>query len=208
VFPGYLDPRHNKGVLTDDHWIVTGDVGYLTPDQRLVLTGREKDLIVRSGHNIDPAAIEDVANAFPGVQMSSAVGMPDAYAGEVPILFVVPSPGESIDLARLREHLERNVNEPPAKPKRVVLLDALPVTAVGKIFKPTLRDLAVQETVRSEIDRIFGPDTAADILVEKDARLNTLVRVTVNSSDQDRAKALAESLTPLPQTYRIETRST
>jgi fatty-acyl-CoA synthase len=195
-------------VLTDDHWIGTGDVGYLTPDQRLVLTGREKDLIVRSGHNIDPAAIEDVANAFPGVQMSSAVGMPDAYAGEVPILFVVPSPGERIDLARLREHLERNVNEPPAKPKRVVLLDALPVTAVGKIFKPTLRDLAVQETVRSEIDRIFGPDTAADILVEKDARLNTLVRVTVDSSDHDRAKALAESLAPLPQTYRIETRST
>nr|QDP27114.1 AMP-binding protein [Bradyrhizobium cosmicum] len=207
VFPGYLDPRHNNGVLTDDHWIVTGDVGYLTPDQRLVLTGREKDLIVRSGHNIDPAAIEDVANAFPGVQMSSAVGMPDAYAGEVPILFVVPSPGQTIDLAELREHLERNVNEPPAKPKRVVLLESLPVTAVGKIFKPTLRDLAVQEKVRSEIDRIFGPDTAAEIRVEKDARLNTLVHVTVNSNDQDRGKALAESLTPLPQTYRIETRS-
>jgi fatty-acyl-CoA synthase len=207
VFPGYLDPQHNKGVLTDDHWIVTGDVGYLTADQRLVLTGREKDLIVRSGHNIDPAAIEDVANAFPGVQMSSAVGMPDAYAGEVPILFVVPSPGQTIDLAQLRDHLERNVNEPPAKPKRVVLLDALPVTAVGKIFKPTLRYLAVQEKVRSEIDRIYGPDTAAEISVEKDARLNTLVHVIVGSDNQDQAKALAESLTPLPQTYRIETRS-
>ena len=100
-FPGYVDPRHNLGVLTDDHWIVTGDVGYLTADERLVLTGREKDLIVRSGHNIDPAAIEDVANAFPGVQMSSAVGMPDAYAGEVPILFVVPSPNQTIDLATI-----------------------------------------------------------------------------------------------------------
>jgi len=207
VFPGYLDPRHNKGVLTDDHWIVTGDVGYLTADQRLVLTGREKDLIVRSGHNIDPAAIEDVANAFPGVQMSSAVGMPDAYAGEVPILFVVPSPGQTIDLADLREHLDRNVNEPPAKPKRVVQLDALPVTAVGKIFKPTLRDLAVQEKVRSEIDRIFGPGTAADIAVGKDARLNTLVNISVSSSDQDRVRALTESLIPLPQTYRITTRS-
>lgn len=207
VFPGYLDPQHNKGVLTDDDWIVTGDVGYLTADQRLVLTGREKDLIVRSGHNIDPAAIEDVANAFPGVQMSSAVGMPDGYAGEVPILFVVPSPGQSIDLPQLREHLERNVNEPPARPKRVVQLESLPVTAVGKIFKPALRDLAVQEKVRSEIDRIFGPDTAADIRVEKDARLNTLVHISVDSSDQDLAKALAESLTPLPQTYRISTRS-
>jgi fatty-acyl-CoA synthase len=207
VFPGYVDPQHDKGVLTDDRWIVTGDVGYLTEDQRLVLTGREKDLIVRSGHNIDPAAIEDVANAFPGVQISSAVGMPDAYAGEVPILFVVPSPGSTIDLPLLREHLERNVNEPPAKPKRVVLLEALPVTAVGKIFKPTLRDLAVREKVRAEIDRVFGPETAADILVEKDARLNTLVHIRVNSDDQTRAKALAESLATLPQTYRIETRS-
>jgi fatty-acyl-CoA synthase len=206
VFPGYLDPQHNKGVLTDDHWIVTGDVGYLTADQRLVLTGREKDLIVRSGHNIDPAAIEDVANAFPGVQMSSAVGMPDAYAGEVPILFVVPSPGQTIDMARLRDHLESNVNEPPAKPKRVVLLDALPVTAVGKIFKPTLRDLAVREKVRFENDRIFGAETTADILVEKDDRLNTVVRILLDSSDQTRTKALAECLVTLPQTYRIETR--
>jgi fatty-acyl-CoA synthase len=208
VFPGYLDPQHSKGVLTDDHWIVTGDVGYLTADQRLVLTGREKDLIVRSGHNIDPAAIEDVANAFPGVQMSSAVGMPDAYAGEVPILFVVPSPGQTIDMAGLREHLERNVNEPPARPKRVVLLDALPVTAVGKIFKPTLRDLAVQEKVRFEIDRIFGAETAAEILVEKDDRLNTVVSILLKSSDETRIKVLAESLVTLPQTYRIETRST
>jgi fatty-acyl-CoA synthase len=207
VFPGYLDPRHNEGVLTDDHWIVTGDVGYLTADQRLVLTGREKDLIVRSGHNIDPAAIEDVANAFPGVQMSSAVGMPDAYAGEVPILFVVPSPGQTIDLPQLRDHLERNVNEPPARPKRVVLLEALPVTAVGKIFKPSLRDLAVREKVRTEIDRIFGPDIAADIRVEKDARLNTLVHITIDSNDRDRVKTLTESLTPLPQTYRITTQS-
>jgi fatty-acyl-CoA synthase len=204
VFPGYLDPRYNRGVLTDDHWIVTGDVGYLTEDERLVLTGREKDLIVRSGHNIDPAAIEDVANAFPGVQMSSAVGMPDAYAGEVPILFVVPSPNQTIDIARLRDHLERNVNEPPARPKRVVLLDALPVTAVGKIFKPALRDLAVQEKIRTEIERIFGTAISAKIQVDKDERLNTVVRISIGSSDTALLDQLAESLSALPQTYRIE----
>lgn len=203
VFPGYVEPKHNRGVLTDDHWIVTGDIGYLTEDQRLVLTGREKDLIVRSGHNIDPAAIEDVANTFPGVQISSAVGMPDAYAGEVPILFVVPSPGQSIDVAQLRDYVEQNVHEPPAKPKRIVLLDALPVTAVGKIFKPTLRDLAVREKVRTEIDRLFGAATGADIQVSKDDKLNTLVDVAVDSSDEALLNALAESLLPLPQTYRI-----
>ena len=204
VFPGYVDPRHNQGVLTNDHWLTTGDIGYLTEDERLVLTGREKDLIVRSGHNIDPAAIEDVANEFPGIQMSSAVGMPDAYAGEVPILFVVPSPDQAIDLRLLQDHIERNINEPPANPKRIVLLEALPVTAVGKIFKPALRDLAVKEKVRAEIDRIFGAATKADIHVNKDDKLNTLVRILLDSDDAIRMQELAESLSSLPQTYRIE----
>jgi fatty-acyl-CoA synthase len=204
VFPGYVDPRHDRGVLTSDHWLITGDIGYLTRDQRLVLTGREKDLIVRSGHNIDPAAIEDVANAFPGVQMSSAVGMPDAYAGEVPILFVVSSPDHAIDVRQLQEHIERNINEPAAKPKRVVLLESLPTTAVGKIFKPALRDLAVKEKVRAELDRIFGEGNKADIHVDKDDKLNTLVRVSVYSDDADRIRELAESLSSLPQIYRIE----
>jgi fatty-acyl-CoA synthase len=207
VFPGYVDPRHNQGVLTGDHWLITGDIGYLTEDQRLVLTGREKDLIVRSGHNIDPAAIEDVANDFPGVQMSSAVGMPDAYAGEVPILFVVPSPDHAVDLRQLRDHLERNVNEPPAKPKRVVLLESLPVTAVGKIFKPALRDLAVREKVRTEIDRIFGSACKADIHVDKDDKLNTLVRISIFSDNAGRMQQLRESLSSLPQTYVIEKRT-
>ena len=71
-----------------------------------MLTGREKDLIVRSGHNIDPAAIEDVANQFAGVQISAAVGMPDQYAGEVPALFVVPAPGARIDVEALQDHLD------------------------------------------------------------------------------------------------------
>lgn len=79
--------------------------------------------------------------------------------------------------------------------------------AVGKIFKPALRDLAVREKVRTEIDRIYGAGTQADLRVEKDARLNTLVHILMDSNDQDRAKALTESLTPLPQTYRIETQS-
>jgi fatty-acyl-CoA synthase len=140
VFPGYVDPQHNIDVLSDDGWLVTGDIGYLTEDERLILTGRAKDLIVRSGHNIDPAAIEDVANEFPGVQISSAVGMPDQYAGEVPILFVVPAPGQTVDLSTLERHLERNVMEPPAKPKRVLILSrrgpvALPeVQRVGRPF--------------------------------------------------------------------------
>lgn len=204
VFPGYVDPRHNQGVLTDDGWLITGDIGYLTVDQRLVLTGREKDLIVRSGHNIDPAAIEDVANEFPGVQMSSAVGMPDAYAGEVPILFVVPSPDATIDLDGLRTHIDETINEPPAKPKQIVILDALPVTAVGKIFKPALRELAIQERVRMEIAALFVKQTHHLIEVGKDDKLNTVVRVMIDSDDTASLLKLTDNLSALPQTFIVE----
>jgi fatty-acyl-CoA synthase len=106
----------DAGTLAEDGWLTTGDVGYLTDDERLVLIGREKDLIIRSGHNIDPAAIEDVANRFPGVQISAAVGMPDQYAGEVPALFVVSMPGANLDIAALRAHLDRyTTSRPPAR---------------------------------------------------------------------------------------------
>jgi len=193
-------------VLTDDGWLATGDIGYLTDDERLVLTGRAKDLIVRSGHNIDPAAIEDVANEFPGVLISSAVGMPDQYAGEVPILFVVAATGQTINLSALREHLERNVMEPPAKPKHVVILDHLPVTAVGKIFKPTLHDLAVKEKARLEIEKLFGKEAAADIIVGKDEKLNTCVKIAICGGDAPRLRQLARILSPLPQSYLIESR--
>ena len=206
VFPGYVDPQHNVNVLTDDGWLLTGDIGYLTEEERLILTGRAKDLIVRSGHNIDPAAIEDVANEFPGVLISSAVGMPDQYAGEVPILFVVAAPGQTIDLEALEQHLERNIMEPPAKPKRVVVLDRLPVTAVGKIFKPTLRDLAIKEKARLEIERLFGKNVAADIDVGRDEKLNTCIEIVVYGGDASQLRQLVDVLSPLPQFYRVEGR--
>jgi fatty-acyl-CoA synthase len=203
VFPGYVDPDHNRGVLGVDGWLATGDVGYFTEDHRLVLTGREKDLIIRGGHNIDPAAIEDVANAFPGVQISAAVGMPDGYAGEAPMLFVVPAPGRSLDAEALKAYLAKHVLEAPARPKRVTILDALPVTAVGKIFKPALRDLAIRESVLLEIERIFGPSVEATVEVERDDKLRTIVTIAVGSSADVLRARLSAELSKLPQTYVV-----
>jgi fatty-acyl-CoA synthase len=207
VFPGYVDPTHDQGVRRADGWLDTGDVGYLTDDQRLVLTGRAKDLIVRSGHNINPADIEDVANTFPGVQISAAVGMPDAYAGEVPILYAVPAPGAKLDAGLLQRFLEDHVAEPPAKPKRVILLDALPTTAVGKIVKNDLRDRAVSEKVKVEVERIFGGAISPVVAVAKDAKLNTVVHVEVPTEDAAGIQKLKEALKPLPQSYTVVARS-
>ncbi len=205
VFPGYVDPAHNVGTLSDDGWLTTGDVGYLTEDARLVLTGRQKDLIIRSGHNIDPAMIEDVANQFEGVQMSAAVGMPDQYAGEVPALFVVPRPGASLDLTALGTFLEANVAEPPARPRSVMPIEALPVTAVGKIFKPALRDLAIEEKVRLEVERTCGPNARADVDITMDAQNNVLVRVNVAGANEACIRNLEAALQPLPQAYEVVT---
>jgi len=207
VFPGYVDPRHDDGVRRKDGWLNTGDVGYLTDDQRLVLTGRAKDLIVRSGHNINPADIEDVANSFPGVQISAAVGMPDAYAGEVPILYAVPSPGARLDASLLQRYMEEHVAEPPAKPKRVIVVDALPTTAVGKIVKNELRDRAVVEKVKIEVERIFGDAVAPIIAVAKDEKLSTVVRVEIPTDDDAGIRQLRDALVSLPQTFTVVARS-
>jgi acyl-CoA synthetase (AMP-forming)/AMP-acid ligase II/enoyl-CoA hydratase/carnithine racemase len=203
VFPGYVDPAHNEGTLSVDGWLTTGDVGYLAEDARLVLTGREKDLIVRSGHNIDPAAIEDVANRFEGVQISAAVGMPDQYAGEVPALFVVAAPGTRIDIDALKDYLGHNIHEPPARPRSVLAIDALPVTAVGKIFKPALRDMAIQEKVRLEVERLCGPGASAAVEVRLDGRKQTIVDVLVSGANPQQFAELEAALKLLPQTYLV-----
>jgi enoyl-CoA hydratase/carnithine racemase len=137
------------------------------------------------------------------VQISAAVAMPDEYAGEVPALFVVARPGAAIDLPGLRRHLEANVHEPPARPRSVRVLDALPVTAVGKIFKPALRDLAIEEKVRIELARACGPDATAKVEVRLDARKRTLVDVAVAGASASGLEALALALRPLPQGFSI-----
>ena len=163
VFPGYKDPHQNAGALLEDGWFVTGDLGYMNEENWLFLTGREKDLIIRSGHNIDPAIIEETANAHPAISISAAVGMPDGYAGEVPVLFVVRSQGQDLDLPDFQNYMTEHIAEPPAKPKRIFELAEMPTTPVGKIFKPRLRELAVQEKIRQEIEKIAGQGAIVDI---------------------------------------------
>jgi fatty-acyl-CoA synthase len=163
VFPGYKDPKQNAGALLGDGWLVTGDLGYMNAENRLFLTGREKDLIIRGGHNIDPASIEEVANAHPAVTMSAAVSMPDEYAGEVPVLFVVKAQGKDLDMTDLQNYMAEHITEPPAKPKKILELTELPTTTVGKIFKPRLRELAVQEKIRQLLAKYINMGTVAEV---------------------------------------------
>ena len=144
LFSGFVDPHDNARAFTANGWLATGDLGWLDDQGRLNLSGRSKDLIIRSGHNIDPKMIEDAMAAHPAVQHCAAVGAPDAYAGEVPAVYVTLVPGAAVSEAELLEFVRGRVDEPPARPKSVTVLQTMPMTLVGKIYKPELRQLAAQ----------------------------------------------------------------
>ena len=142
LFSGFLDEADNQHAFTPDGWLATGDLGHIDDQERLHLSGRSKDLIIRSGHNIDPKVIEDALAAHPAVLLCAAVGAPDAYAGELPVVFATLIPGAVATEEELLTFVSERVDEPPARPKRVTILDIMPLTNVGKIYKPDLRKMA------------------------------------------------------------------
>lgn len=170
VFPGYVQGRDADGFLISDQgkvadgWLDTGDLGHLDKDGFLHLTGRAKDLIIRGGHNIDPAVIEDALLAHPAVTGAQAVGQPDRRAGEVPVAYVtVTDPAVTED--DLRAWAAAHVSEAAAAPKAVRVLDALPVTAVGKPYKLPLRADAARRVltdVLADLDHVEGVSAEAD----------------------------------------------
>ena len=148
VFPGYLGIDDKP--VDEDGWLHTGDLGHID-NNYLFITGRAKDLIIRSGHNIDPAMIENCLDAHPSVTMSAAVGKPDHYAGELPVAFVQLHAGDTTSAETLREFAMANIAERPACPKEIFIVEEMPVTAVGKIHKPTLRELAARSLVEETL---------------------------------------------------------
>ncbi|WP_435531286.1 acyl-CoA synthetase [Ramlibacter albus] len=153
LFSGFVDAKDNESAFTPDGWLATGDLGWIDEDGRLNLSGRSKDLIIRSGHNIDPKVIEDALGAHPAVQLCAAVGAPDPYAGELPVAFATLVPGAKVTEQELLEFTSARVDEPPARPKWVAILPTMPVTTVGKIYKPELRELAAQRQTPSPTSR-------------------------------------------------------
>jgi len=150
VSPGYSDPARNGGMF-EDGWLVSGDLGHLDAQGYLHITGRAKDVIIRGSHNIDPGLVEEAFLGHPAVAMCAVVGEPDAYAGEVPAAFVTLRPGAQVDPAALLAEVAPRVYERPAVPKRVTVLPALPLTAVGKVYKPALRLMAIETRLREAL---------------------------------------------------------
>ncbi len=157
VFRGYLDPRHNAGLWVEidgARWLNTGDLGRQDGDGYFWLTGRRKELIIRGGHNIDPKMIEEALQEHPAVALVAAIGRPDAYAGEVPVAFVQLKPAASATEEELLDFAAGRIAERAAVPKHVRVVPALPLTNVGKIFKPALQQRETEGVIRSEADAV------------------------------------------------------
>ena len=159
VTPGYKDQSQNGSALRDGY-LDSGDLAYTDEEGRLFIAGRSKDLIIRSGHNIDPVLIEDALQSHPAVALAAAVGQPDKYAGELPVCYVALKPGAQATPDELKAFAEPLIAERPAWPKQVIVIDAIPMTSVGKIFKPQLRTDAVQRLVEQVVADAVGSDSA------------------------------------------------
>ncbi|MFN3844700.1 MAG: acyl-CoA synthetase [Paracoccaceae bacterium] len=145
VFEGstYTEVDKNKDLFAEGRFLRTGDLGRIDADGYLFITGRAKDLIIRGGHNIDPAIIEEALMGHAAVAVVGAIGQPDAHAGELPAAYVELVKGASATVADLLDYANKHIHERAALPKHIEILPEVPKTAVGKVFKPDLRRMAI-----------------------------------------------------------------
>ena len=182
VFPGYVVGRDEHGYVLDglgklvDGWLDTGDLARVDDDGFVYLAGRAKDLIIRGGHNIDPAIVEDALLAHPQVTAAAAVGRPDPHAGEVPVAYVTLAPAATVTEDELRDFAAERVAERAAAPKAVTVLDTLPVTAVGKPYKLPLRADATRRAVLSRALDGLEPARTVDTPIEDGSVVATVDR--------------------------------
>lgn len=185
VSKGYLNPQQNKGVF-DGGILNTGDLAYKNEEGCIFIAGRSKDLIIRSGHNIDPAMIENTMTSHPAVAMAAAVAQPDSYAGELPVCFVSLRPGMTVSVGELQQHAEQHIAERPAWPKHIFILDALPLTSIGKIYKPALRVDATRYLVA---DVLFKEVGLKEVMVGVTEGGPRGLRVTVSLTEAQKLSA-------------------
>ncbi len=190
-YPGAENPAGEEV-----QYLRTGDLGRIDPDGYLWITGRAKDLIIRGGHNIDPAEIEEALAGHDAVAFAGAIGQPDAHAGEVPCAFVELVDGASITTDELLEHAKKHIHERAAYPKHLEILDELPKTAVGKIFKPDLRKLAITRILNAALADAGVATTIESVVEDKKRGLVAKITKSGSVTEADVTKALGAFTTP------------
>lgn len=205
VGPGYLDASANAGSFPEPGLLVTGDIGHVDAAGRLHVTGRAKDLIIRSSHNIDPVVIEDALQRHADVLVAAAVGAPDEYAGELPVAYVALRPGSQVSPEELLAFASQYIPERPAVPKAIHVLEAMPLTAIGKIFKPQLRADAARRVLQ---ERLARQEATRRVAVAVQLEGHRMVAVFTSVLDESAVRAVRETMGAFALAYRIEAGAT
>jgi fatty-acyl-CoA synthase len=182
VFSGYLDEAHNRGIWPKEGWLNTGDQGRKDADGYFWLTGRTKELIIRGGHNIDPAAIEDPLYQLEGVQVAAAVGQPDAHAGETPVAYVQLQGNVELTEDDILAYLKDKIGERAAVPKEVFIVAEIPLTPVGKIFKPSLRWQAIERVYHTELQALDDLAEKIEVSVKEDKIHGAIAELKIDAA--------------------------
>ncbi len=138
VMKGYWNLPEATAESFFGEWVRTGDLGYLDEDGYLYIVDRKKDMIIVNGMNVYPRMIEEVLYRHPQLAEAAVVGEPDKLHGEIPVAHVVPKEGEQVTSAEVRAFCRDNLGRHEV-PRRVVVREALPKNAAGKILKRELR---------------------------------------------------------------------
>ena len=202
VTPGsaYTDPAKNEGLFADGDWLRTGDLGHLDKDGYLWITGRAKDIIIRGGQNVDPGIIEEALAGHEAVAFVGAIGQPDPRLGEVPCVYLELVAGSSATVEELQDFASSNIKDRLAVPAHVEVLEELPKTAVGKVFKPGLRVRAIGRVLNA---RLAAEKLGASVdgVVEDPERGLTAMVSTTDPACRDQVAAV---LGEYPVRWRFE----
>ena len=198
VIDGYVDEAHNKDAWVDGDWLNTGDLARMDGDGYLWHTGRAKDLIIRGGHNIDPLLIEEVMYRFPGIELAAAVGQPDRRVGELPVAFVQMRAGESFDEEAIKTFVREHIQERAANPVAIHAVAEMPLTQVGKIFKPALRMEAARLHLQRELSALARDRAQVAVTVAAHPVHGTLATITLTGGDEDLAASIREAVGGYP----------
>lgn len=140
VMQGYHNRPEETEAVFADGWLRTGDIGMLDDDGYLSIVDRAKDMLLYKGYNVYPRELEELLTALPGVAAAAVVGRPDPNVGELPVAFVVRAPGQD---GMTPDALMQAVNEqvlPYKRIREVRFVDAIPISAAGKVLKRRLRE--------------------------------------------------------------------
>ena len=208
VFAGYVNNQHNRGAWVEEGWVNSGDLGRVDADGYLWITGRAKDLIIRGGHNVDPLPIEEILYQHPAVELAAVVSQPDSYAGELPVAYVQLKPGRQAEASELLRFLRERTPERAAVPVDLYPINPMPLTLVGKVFKPELRWDAARRVFTSLLAPVREAGVEPEVQVGADPVHGTLARVALKGAHgTDRAaieRRVTELFAPFVIRHRIE----